>query len=206
MEQETPIKIDIVKIQMVRDATIEYGRRAIRCPKELAELGLQFLKNADREMMLLVTLSIKNHINCIHLVSVGTVSSTLVSPREVMKTAILSNASAIAFVHNHPSGLVEPSQEDIQITKRMAECADLFDIRLLDHVIVSDEGQYESLTEMGILNPSYTPTPIQVKEANPSTCRDCGNKYEVNWVEEGEDFNDFGTRYCPFCGAITREW
>jgi len=151
MEKEKLIKIDIVKIHMVKDGTIEYGKRAIRNPKDLADLGLKFLKHADREMFVLVCLNSRNCINCIHVVSIGTVNASLVAPREVFKIALLSNASEVAFIHNHPSGDTDPSEDDLLITRKLAECGKLFDIKLLDHVIISDEGKYESLLERGII-------------------------------------------------------
>ena len=151
MATEKPIQIDIVKVQMVKDGTIEYGKKAIRNPQDLAELGMKFLKNADREIFLLVCLNTRNHINCIHVVSIGTVNASLVAPREVFKIALLSNASEVAFIHNHVSGDVEPSEDDLLITRRLAECGKLFDIKLLDHVIVSDDGKYESFMEKGLI-------------------------------------------------------
>ncbi len=143
--------IDIVSVKMVRDGSIPYGKRQIAGPKDLAELGLKFLQNADREMFLLVCLNIRNYVNCIHLVSIGTLSQSIVSGREVLKAAILSNSAAIAFIHNHPSGCCAPSPEDIEVTEKLAACAAIFDIRVLDHVIVADEGKFESLAQLGVL-------------------------------------------------------
>ncbi len=151
MPTEKTIKIDIVKVQMIKDGTIEYGKKAIGNPQDLAELGLKFMKNADREIFLLVCLNTRNYINCIHVVSIGTLNASLVSPREVLKTAILSNASEIAILHNHPSGDVDPSEDDLKITTRLVECGKLFDIKLLDHVIISDDGQYQSFMEKGLI-------------------------------------------------------
>jgi DNA repair protein RadC len=153
--------IDIVKVQMVKDGSIEYGKKSISKPQELAELGLKFLKNADREMFILVCLNAKNFINCIHLVSIGTLNQAVLSPREVLKAALLSNAASIAFIHNHPSGDAEPSQEDISLTRTLEKCADLFDIRVLDHVIVADDGHYESFLEKGILKSDSSPIGTQ---------------------------------------------
>lgn len=136
---------------MVRDGTIEYGKRAIKNPQDLAALGLKFIKNADRETFLLVCLNTRNHINCIHVVSIGTVNASLVSAREVFKIALLCNASEVALIHNHPSGDVEPSEDDLTITHRLAECGSLFDIKLLDHVIISGDGKYESFLEKGLI-------------------------------------------------------
>jgi hypothetical protein len=91
---------DIVKIQMVRDGSIEYGNKPISRPQELAELGLKLVKNSDREMFILVSLNAKDFVNCIHLVSIGTLDKAVMSPRDVIKAALLSNAASIAFVHN----------------------------------------------------------------------------------------------------------
>ena len=156
MQKEQNINIDIVKIQMVKDGSIEYGKTPISKPEDLAELGLKFLKNADREMFILVCLNAKNFVNCIHLVAIGTLDRAVITPREVMKAALLSNAASIAFVHNHPSGDVTPSPEDVHLTKTLSACSDLFDIRVLDHVIVADDGRYESLVEKKFLTPSQT--------------------------------------------------
>ena len=143
---------DIVKIQMVRDGSIEYGKKSISKPQELAELGLKFLKNADREMFVLICLNTKNYVNCINLVSIGTLDRSVISPKDVIKATLLSNASSIAFVHNHPSGDPQPSPEDISMTNTLGKCADLFQIRVLDHVVVVDDGQYLSFLEKGLLN------------------------------------------------------
>ncbi len=152
MAKEENIQIDIVKIQMVKEGSIEYGKKAISKPQELAELGLKLLKSADREMFILVCLNAKNFVNCIHMVAIGTLDRTVITPREVMKAALLSNAASIAFIHNHPSNDPEPSPEDISMTKTLGKCADLFQIRVLDHVIVADDGRYASLLEKGIIN------------------------------------------------------
>jgi DNA repair protein RadC len=79
-------------------------------------------------------------------VSVGTVSRTLVHPREVFADAIASRASAVIVAHNHPSGNLNPSQEDLEITVRLKKAGDLLGIRLLDHLVFSEEG-YVSLLE-----------------------------------------------------------
>ena len=216
MEKEEPVKIDIVKIQMVRDGTLDYGKKAILGPRDLAELGHKFIKNADREIFLLVSLNTRNHINCIHVVSIGTVNTSLVAVREVLKVAILSNATTMAFVHNHPSGDVEPSEDDVRVTQRIAECGELFDIKLLDHVIVSDDGRYESLLERGLIIRESKPHLARVtdnqletekeEEKEETQCEECGTTYLVKMLKEGDEYNYFGQRYCPFCGHMTLEW
>jgi proteasome lid subunit RPN8/RPN11 len=76
----------------------------------------------------------------INVVSVGTVSRTLVHPREVFADAIASRASAVIVAHNHPSGNLNPSQEDLEITVRLKKAGDLLGIRLLDHLVFSEKG------------------------------------------------------------------
>ena len=151
MEKEKLIKIDIVKIHMVKDGTIEYRTKQIQNPKDLADLGLKFLKHADREMFVLVCLNSRNCINCIQLVSMGTVNATIVSSRDVIKAVLISNSVQMAFIHNHPSGDTDPSEDDLLLTRKLSECGKLFDIKLLDHVIVSDDGQYQSFLERGLI-------------------------------------------------------
>ncbi|MCX5909054.1 MAG: hypothetical protein NTY64_18250, partial [Deltaproteobacteria bacterium] len=113
--------------------------------------------------------------------------------------------------HNHPSGDTEPSLQDVELTRTIARCAELFDIRILDHVIVADGGKYESFLEKRILK-SASPSETQriserTKEGEEKvTCDHCGNTNEIRWIEEGIEFNDFGQRYCPFCGLLTHEW
>ena len=81
----------------------------------------------------------------------GSINASIVHPREVMKCAILNNAAAIIVSHQHPSGNPAPSQEDIEVTKRLAEAGKLIGIEVLDHVIVSYTGKYVSLKEKGYL-------------------------------------------------------
>lgn len=96
---------------------------------------------SDREEFLLVPLDGKNRALGFHVVSVGTLTASLVHPREVFKIVLLANAAAIILVHNHPSGDPTPSAEDIAITKRLQEAGDLLGIRILDHVVIGD-GRY----------------------------------------------------------------
>ena len=78
----------------------------------------------------------------------GTIDGASVYPREVVKQALKHNAAAVIFAHNHPSGVAEPSQSDIQITKRLRSALELVDIRVLDHIIVGD-AETTSLAELG---------------------------------------------------------
>jgi DNA repair protein RadC len=84
------------------------------------------------------------------MVSVGSLNQSIVHPREVFKTACLSNAAALILIHQHPSGDSTPSSEDISITRRLKEAGEIMGIKVLDHIIVGD-GEYCSFTERGLL-------------------------------------------------------
>jgi DNA repair protein RadC len=106
--------------------------------------------NADRELFFAVTLNQKNSIIDRYMVSMGTLTSSLVHPREAFKSAIMDSAASVAFVHNHPSGNPEPSQQDRELCTRLCDCCKLLGIRLLDFIIVARDG-YASFTERGWL-------------------------------------------------------
>ena len=84
------------------------------------------------------------------IISIGILNSVIVHPREIFRTAIIRNANAIIVAHNHPSGNLEPSAEDIEITKKLRQSGDIIGIKLFDHVIVSNAGYY-SFSDRGKL-------------------------------------------------------
>ena len=108
------------------------------------------LQDSDREQFIITCLNTKNEPTNISVVSVGTLNKAIVHPKEVFKTAILSNAASSMAFHNHPSGNAEPSQQDIQLTNRLYEAGELLGIKLLDHLIIGD-GTFTSLKEKGAL-------------------------------------------------------
>jgi len=128
-----------------------YAGRRIRGPEDAAHLVRQFLADADREVFLAVCLNTKNEPTAISTVSVGTLNSSAVHPRELFKFAILSSAAGVILAHNHPSGDVEPSDEDCQVTGRLVEAGKLLGIEVLDHLVVAPGGKYVSLKERGLL-------------------------------------------------------
>ena len=144
-------RVNIVSIKMVREGSILYDVRKISSPTEAAELGRRFLKEADREELIICCLDTKNQPISISVASIGSINSSIVHPREIFKVAILSNASSIILFHNHPSGQADPSAEDINVTKRLKECGNLIGIPLTDHIIIGKEKEYCSLKEKGIL-------------------------------------------------------
>ena len=108
-------------------------------------------KDKDKEHFVLLTLDIASRIINTHLISIGTINQSIVHPREVFRPAIADNAAGIIVAHNHPSGELEASQQDLDITKRLRECGTLIGIELLDHVILTSD-DYLSLRDEGIIN------------------------------------------------------
>lgn len=97
-----------------------------------------------------IHLNIKQVVLSYEIVSVGSLNSSVVHPRELYKGALLSNAASIIVVHNHPSGQTTPSPEDIAVTKRLSDAGNILGIQLLDHLVLGNNG-FVSLKEQGIL-------------------------------------------------------
>lgn len=148
MKKEASAKrINVISLKIVKEGSILYDVRRLSTPSEAAGLGKRFLEDLDREQVIVCCLDNKNQPVSINVVSVGTLNSSLVHPREVFKTAILSNAASIILFHNHPSGDPEPSQEDINITTRIKDAGEILGIELLDHIIIGSNGEFRSLKE-----------------------------------------------------------
>lgn len=103
----------------------------------------------DKEHFFVISLNTKNKVKFVELVSIGTANTSLVHPREVFRRCIIRGASAAIVCHNHPSGESEPSEEDINITKRLVEAGKIVGIEILDHVIIGQ--RWSSMKEKGII-------------------------------------------------------
>lgn len=141
-------------------AAFELGRRlhasepsdspSLASPAEVAKLIMPRLRFLEQEHFLSIHLNTKNRVIGIETVTVGTLDSSLVHPREVFKAAIKRSSAALILAHNHPSGDPHPSKEDLNLTRRLKEVGDLMGIPVLDHLIIGDN-TYISLREEGIL-------------------------------------------------------
>jgi DNA repair protein RadC len=109
-----------------------------------------FLAGADRENFVVLLLDTKNKVVGINTVSIGTLNSAVVHPREVFKPAILANAASIILAHNHPSGDPAPSKEDVAVSKKLMEAGRLLEIEVLDHIIVGDDC-FLSMKQKGLI-------------------------------------------------------
>jgi DNA repair protein RadC len=106
--------------------------------------------DADKEHFLLLVMNNKNRVNGFKVISTGSLTASLVHPREVWRAALHLCAAAVVFIHNHPSGDPAPSPEDIDITRRLKETGDLLGIRVLDHVVLGHE-RFFSFSDRGLL-------------------------------------------------------
>nr|WP_274377130.1 DNA repair protein RadC [Desulfofalx alkaliphila] len=122
----------------------------INSPDDAAALVMDEMHHLDREHFCAILLNTKNHVLAVETISVGTLSSSLVHPREVFKIAIKKSAAGMILLHNHPSGDPSPSKEDIAITKRIMESGEILGVSVLDHLIIGD-GKFASLKEKGLM-------------------------------------------------------
>jgi DNA repair protein RadC len=133
-------------------AVFELGKRALsaqsgnntrfRCSEEVANYYIPLMKDLKKEQFKVILLDIKNKIIKDILISQGSLTASIVHPREVLKPAIQASAASVIFIHNHPSGDPEPSTDDIEITNRLCRSCSIMGINLLDHIIVAENGYY----------------------------------------------------------------
>jgi DNA repair protein RadC len=137
------------ELKVIRERKEGYGlRQHFRSSQDIYEMFRERFLRADREEFVVLLLDAKNKLLGFHVVSVGSLTSSVVHPREVFKIAILGNAAAIILLHNHPSGDPTPSNEDLSITTRLRQIGDVLGIRVLDHVVIGD-GRYVSFVDDG---------------------------------------------------------
>lgn len=121
-----------------------------KCSNDIFDHFHERLRGKKQEIFAVVLLDNKNRVMKELQISAGSLTSSIVHPREVFNPAIKESAASVIFVHNHPSGDPEPSKEDIQITQRLAEVGTLIGIKVLDHIIIGNE-THVSLKERGII-------------------------------------------------------
>lgn len=158
---------DLMKISGIGEAkaitiaaALELGRRrhassalskpGIRSSNDIAEYLKATLKDYAYEIFAVVFLNRGNKINHFEIISKGGITGTVADPRIILKRALEKEATAIVLCHNHPSGNLQPSKADEELTAKIKEAAKYFDIRVMDHIIVSEEG-YFSFADEGIL-------------------------------------------------------
>lgn len=147
----TRYQVKLLSLTVVRDASAP-DPRILSSPTAVVDLMLQLMPDDDREHFWGLYLNAQNHLLVVYPISTGTLTASLVHPREVFKPAILRGAASVILVHNHPSGDPSPSKEDLQLTRQLAKAAELLDLRLHDHVIIANgTGRWMSLAQQSIL-------------------------------------------------------
>ena len=141
-------------------AAIELGRRIathprktqieIANPDNIVQLFMEKMRYYKKEHFKVLLINAKGNIIEETEVSIGDLCSTLIHPREVFCQAVRRSAASVLFVHNHPSGDPQPSQQDLDTTRRLVEAAEILGIHVLDHIIIGD-GKYSSLKRMGVM-------------------------------------------------------
>ena len=144
-------RINVVQCQLVREKTITYDFKNISKPSDGAKIIKAYIGNSDRENFIIACLDARNNITAIHTVSVGSINETRAHPREVFKIAILANSASIIIAHNHPSGDPSPSEEDVNVTRRITNAGKILGIEVLDHIVIGDDEQYFSFKENGLI-------------------------------------------------------
>jgi DNA repair protein RadC len=125
------------------------GKLLVGTPDDVAGLVQGRLKGKKKEYFLALLLDTRNQLIRVAEISVGSLDSSIVHPREVFKEAISASAASVIFVHNHPSGDTEASEDDVQLTKRLAEAGEIVGIDVLDHIIIGGKN-YVSLKREGL--------------------------------------------------------
>lgn len=128
----------------LREIDVKYRFKEVECniigqsvtePEVVAKL-FDYLKHETKEQFIVVNLTSQHDINCFEVVATGSTDSVYMRPAEILRTAVILNLKAVLLIHNHPSGKSQPSQADINFTKRVCEAAKVMDINILDHVII----------------------------------------------------------------------
>ena len=155
-----PNEIQVINIRMVKEPSL-YSTEKISCPEDVKRVIAKELATYDREVFAVLNLKTNGQPINLNICSVGTLDASVVSPREVFKSCILSNAAAFIAIHNHPSGSLNPSQEDRSVTKRLLSCSELLGVKMLDHIIVAGEtGDIYSFKSEGMLDQLRPPCAV----------------------------------------------
>ena len=142
-------ELETVSIRLVKDAPL-FSKTEMNTPEKAVGVLWKHLHDFDREVICVINLNNRLMSINVNFASVGAVDQALAYPRELFKSSILSNASHMMLLHNHPSGSLRPSEKDIDMTKQMRKLCDMMGIPLLDHIIIGpDRNEYYSFRDNG---------------------------------------------------------
>lgn len=135
------MKIYKTSIKLVREATTQYNNNNIKNITDIIKLvdNIEDIKNNDVENAYIICLNNKNVPVNYSLIAKGTINASMIDPKTIFKTILLSNASAFIMIHNHPSGDPTPSKQDYEITNILEKASKLLDIKFLDHIVIGND-------------------------------------------------------------------
>jgi len=149
------VRLSVLGLRVVkeRSGNYDFEDKKISSPSKARDILEEVFELSElaEEVFIIMCLDTKNKVTGLFKVSQGSLNSSIVHPREVFKRALMQNSNAVILAHNHPSGDVTPSGEDISITRRLQEAGDILGIKVLDHLIIGAGGRYKSFKEDGII-------------------------------------------------------
>jgi DNA repair protein RadC len=144
-------RIPGLKVSVIRDGSIQSDAETLEEPSRVADLARRIIGDDEREHFLAFFVDARNRVKGYSVISIGTLSASLVHPRETYRPAIINGAAGVIVVHNHPSGDCSPSDDDRETTRRLKRAGEVVGVPLLDHVIIAAPSGYVSFRERGLL-------------------------------------------------------
>ena len=152
--------ISVYRVSLIKDESVFFGNVRLFNSQQAQDLIQNLILRKgqpDREQFVVLLLNAKNEMIGLNVVSVGGLSSATVHPREVLKPAILANSAAMILCHNHPSNDLEPSPDDIAITRKIISAAGIIGIQVHEHLIINmDDDRYYSFADQGLISRMYS--------------------------------------------------
>lgn len=143
------LPVPVFSVRLVRER--DHHTEQVTTPSDASRIACELLEGFDREVFLVLALSSSARLIGAHIAHVGSLDASIASAREIYRFAILCNARSIVVAHNHPSGNLEVSTADVQLSRQLKQAGEMMGIALLDSLIVGFEGRFTSLAEEGQL-------------------------------------------------------
>jgi DNA repair protein RadC len=153
-EMRLMVNIQKFSLRIVKESGGRYDiDKYVRNPFQARDLFVEVVELDRRaeEVFAIATLDVKNKVTGVFEVSTGTLTSSLVTPREVFKRAILQNAAGIVLAHNHPSGVADASSDDVSVTKKLQKAGKIMGINVVDHIIIGSRDNFISMQEENLM-------------------------------------------------------
>jgi DNA repair protein RadC len=153
-EMRVMVNIQKFSLRIVKESGGRYDiDKYVRNPFQARDLFVEVVELDRRaeEVFAIATLDVKNKVTGVFEVSTGTLTSSLVTPREVFKRAILQNAAGIVLAHNHPSGVADASSDDVSVTKKLQKAGKIMGINVVDHIIIGSRDNFISMQEENLM-------------------------------------------------------